>query len=228
MKIVFTLVEYSPNVVIYVQAPIIVFCARIGSEDMKSKETYQRLVEHVLVKMHEQKQVVTPTDVSNYTVEKCDRIIEVLFLTKEQQAIAVCGNLKRIVFISDFGTGKTTLLKLQAKMQGNQGNLNSEHRNKKRRQTSDGGLFQQHRNEEKHLEENSSKIFFIVFLGPECLLLQDIHNNFLDYTNVSINHPESSGKLNNLLAAKMKGNLSKIPFTIIKNLVTMIRGGSIV
>ncbi len=41
------------------------------------------LVKHVLVKMHEQKQVVTLTDVSNYTLEKCDRIIEVLFLTKE-------------------------------------------------------------------------------------------------------------------------------------------------
>jgi hypothetical protein len=162
---------------------------------MKSTVTYQRLVEHVLAKMHQQKQVVTPTDVSNYTVEKSDRIIEVFFLSKQQQAITSCDKLKRVIYISDFGTGKTTLLKLQAKMQANQGNLNSEHRNKKRRQTSDGGLFQQHRNEEKHLEENSSKIFFVVFLGSESLLLQDIRHYFLKFTNVSVCHPDSPGKL---------------------------------
>ena len=64
--------------------------------------------------MHMCKQVTTPTDVANYTTGKADKMTstpaEVFFLTVEQSAL-LYSPLTRVVMTSDYGTGKTTLMK---------------------------------------------------------------------------------------------------------------------
>ena len=57
-------------------------------------------------------------DLLNYTVEKIERISSLeknLFWTKPQFKILNDQSKKRIIFMSDFGTGKTTLIKTKAK-----------------------------------------------------------------------------------------------------------------
>ena len=79
-----------------------------------SSLTYRGLIEAILGEMHRCKQVVTPTQVANYTIEQGDRVLskpeEVFFLTKEQTALKR-SQLNRVVMTSDYGTGKTTLMK---------------------------------------------------------------------------------------------------------------------
>ena len=64
--------------------------------------------------MHQSKQIIAPTDVSLYTTKKGDSMIskaeEVFFLTKEQVALKT-SQLMRVIMTSDYGTGKTTLMK---------------------------------------------------------------------------------------------------------------------
>ena len=67
--------------------------------------------------MHLQKQVVTPTDLANYTMNNADEMpvtrYQSILLTKKQLPI-VRSQAKRLIFQSDYGTGKTVLLRAQA------------------------------------------------------------------------------------------------------------------
>jgi hypothetical protein len=70
----------------------------------------------MLADSHSQKMVITKADTATYTLAKCDLIcsdIKVIYWTKQQKMINTTEP-KRIIFTSDYGTGKSTLLKAKA------------------------------------------------------------------------------------------------------------------
>ena len=111
--------------------------------------TYLKLVRHVLTQMYRRKMVVTNTELSKYTIQKSDKMSsnyeEVIFLTRQQQAI-LGYKPRRVIFKSDFGTGKTILLKAQARELGK-----PKHRGQR-----DPGV--------------QKDVIFVVFLGEKSLL----------------------------------------------------------
>jgi hypothetical protein len=73
--------------------------------------------------MFQFKQLYTKTDVANYTTQTAENMFDfekrTFFWTKHQKAL-IDSSPKRVLFTSEFGTGKTTLLRVKAK------NLNNE------------------------------------------------------------------------------------------------------
>ncbi len=70
----------------------------------------------MLAYSHSQKMVITKADTARYTLAKCELIcsdIKVIYWTKQQKMINTTEP-KRIIFTSDYGTGKSTLLKAKA------------------------------------------------------------------------------------------------------------------
>ena len=68
-------------------------------------------------------QVFSKTDVANYTVETAERMNVVknqLFFWTNHQKNIIDTNQKRVLFTSEFGTGKTTLLRAKAKQLNNE------------------------------------------------------------------------------------------------------------
>jgi hypothetical protein len=109
--------------------------------------------------MFQREQIFSMTDVANYTEQTADTMNVVknqLFFWTNHQKNIVDSNQKRVLFTSEFGTGKTTLLKAKATQ------LGKERRN-------------------LHLKiktkQNASyagKIFFVVFTGQDALLTQSL------------------------------------------------------
>lgn len=130
-----------------------------------SSLTYRGLIEAILSEMHRCKQVVNPTEVANYTTEKGDKVLskpeEVFFLTKEQTALKH-SQLKRVVMTSDYGTGKTTLMKSVIK-----------------------GLATAHSLRETTIPA-PNRIFIVIPLSVSSMLFQSFKNFFKDFTAVEV------------------------------------------
>ena len=98
-------------------------------------------------------QVFTKTDVTKYTIRASDKSFEKkggFFWTKHQ--LVLKKNPKRVLFTSEFGTGKTLLLKSKAKE-----------------------LAEQIDQSELDHEE---KIFFILFTASDSILAEGIKQEF--------------------------------------------------
>jgi hypothetical protein len=84
--------------------------------ETSGSQTYIEIVKKMLAYSHSQKMVVTKADTANYTLAKSDEIcsnFKVIYWTKHQKMITA-AELKRVIFTSDYGTGKSTLLKAKA------------------------------------------------------------------------------------------------------------------
>ena len=71
----------------------------------------------------QREQVFTKTDVANYTTQAAEDMFDfqkkTFFWTKHQKAL-IDSSPKRVLFTSEFGTGKTTLLRAKAKQMNNE------------------------------------------------------------------------------------------------------------
>jgi hypothetical protein len=71
--------------------------------------------------MFQSDQVFSKTDVANYTEQAAERMYanenKIFFWTNYQKTL-IDKNPKRVLFTSEFGTGKTALLKAKAKQLG--------------------------------------------------------------------------------------------------------------
>ena len=109
--------------------------------------------------MFQREQLFTKTDLVNYTTEAAEKMFEfenkTFFWTKHQKTL-LDSNPKRVLFTSEFGTGKTILLKAKAKQLGWERHL------------------QHLKNKFKKIESSSGKIFFLVFLAQDALLTQSL------------------------------------------------------
>ncbi len=92
---------------------------------------------------------------------------EILLLTKQQLSVAKSKS-SRIIFQSDYGTGKTLLLKIQAEK------LAIPKRSKKP-------------------PEMMEKVFFVLFLEEQNLLTQNIKEWADLYWNIEVLHLKSAG-----------------------------------
>jgi hypothetical protein len=109
--------------------------------------------------MFQREQIFSMTDVVNCTVESADRMNVVknqLFFWTNHQKRIIDSNQTRVLFTSEFGTGKTTLLKAKATQ------LGKERRN------------HHLKNKTKQTEPSLGKIFFVVFTGQDALLTQSL------------------------------------------------------
>ncbi len=87
------------------------------SDTKESSSSYIKRVQFLLMYMFQREQAFTKTDVANYTNQAAENMFvqeETFFWTKHQKLL-IDSNPKRILFTSEFGTGKTTLLKAKAK-----------------------------------------------------------------------------------------------------------------
>jgi hypothetical protein len=109
--------------------------------------------------MFQREQNFSMTDVAKYTEKTADNMNvmknQLFFWTNHQKSI-VDSNQKRVLFTSEFGTGKTTLLKAKATQ------LGKERRNRHLK------------NKRKQNESSPGKIFFVVFTGQDALLTQSL------------------------------------------------------
>jgi hypothetical protein len=112
----------------------------------------------------------TPTDVANYTVQASDRMYEEggFFWTKHQWDL-IQRDERRILFVSEFGTGKTLLLKSKAKVLADK--IDRLIKGKTKKKETD-------RYFEQGNEGIASKCFFIVFTEEKSLLIQMLKNEF--------------------------------------------------
>jgi hypothetical protein len=109
--------------------------------------------------MFQREQVFSKTDVANYTTQATEKMFDVenktFFWTKHQKTFLDL-NPKRVIFTSEFGTGKTTLLKAKAKQLGME------------------RYFQFLINKSNEVETSSGKIFFVLFTDQQALLTQSL------------------------------------------------------
>ncbi len=151
--------------------------------------------------MFQHNQVFTRTAVAKQSVETCGKIFyekdlfnpsqeniqrrEIFFWTKDQRKL-IEGNPKRVLFTSNFGTGKTLVMRAKAmhlgkkrhrfvlKNQAAQETL-TDHENTS--QTPKANLH----GSKGHNRNNPSdpgKIFIILFTKPDALLYHSIHQEF--------------------------------------------------
>jgi hypothetical protein len=116
--------------------------------------------------MFQFKQLFTKTDVANYTTQAAEKMFDfenkTFFWTKHQKAL-IESNPKRVLFTSEFGTGKTTLLKAKAKQLGRERHL------------------QQLKDKSKIIDPSSGKIFFVVFVSQDALLTQSLKSEMEEF-----------------------------------------------
>jgi hypothetical protein len=108
-----------------------------------------------LMYMFQREQVFSKTDVANFLSNKT------IIWTKQQKGLLE-SNPKRVLFTSDFGTGKTTLIKAKAKQLGKERHL------------------QYLKEKFWKTESSSGKIFFVVFTGQDALLTQSLKSELED------------------------------------------------
>ena len=87
------------------------------SDTKESSSSYIKQVQFLLMYMFQREQAFTKTDVANYTNQAAENMFvqeETFFWTKHQKLL-IDSSPKRVLFTSEFGTGKTTLLKAKAK-----------------------------------------------------------------------------------------------------------------
>ena len=108
--------------------------------------------------MFQREQIFSMTDVANYTTEAAEKMFvqkETFFWTKHQKLL-IDSSPKRVLFTSEFGTGKTTLLKAKATQLGKERHLHHL------------------KNKTKGIESSAGKIFLVVFVGQSALLTQSL------------------------------------------------------
>jgi hypothetical protein len=113
--------------------------------------------------MFQREQIFSLTDVANYTQQIADKMNVVknqLFFWTNHQKNIIDSNQKRVLFTSEFGTGKTTLLKAKATQ------LGKERRNLHLK------------NKKKKTESFLGKILFVVFTGQDALLTKSLKLEF--------------------------------------------------
>jgi len=116
--------------------------------------------------MFQREQLFTKTDLANYTTEAAEKMFEfnnkTFFWTKYQKAL-IDSSPKRVLFTSEFGTGKTTILKAKAKQLAKERHI------------------QHLKDKSKETKCSSGKIFFIVFVGQEALLNQSLKSEMEEF-----------------------------------------------
>jgi SpoVK/Ycf46/Vps4 family AAA+-type ATPase len=109
--------------------------------------------------MFQREQLFTKTDLANYATEAAEKMFEfnnkTFFWTKHQKAL-IDSSPKRVLFTSEFGTGKTTLLKAKAKQLAKERHL------------------QHLKDKSKKTESSSGRVFFVVFIGEDALLTHSL------------------------------------------------------
>jgi hypothetical protein len=76
-------------------------------------ETYMNILKILFFQMYAQKDCVTHADWIRHTDETTEAVASpnnILFWSSIQKEILLDGNMKKVAFVSDMGTGKTTLL----------------------------------------------------------------------------------------------------------------------
>ena len=167
------------------------------------------MIQFVLMYMFQHDQVFTRTDVAKQSVEACDKIFhkeilfdtteenktirEKFFWTKQQQGLLE-KDKKRVIFTSNYGTGKTLVMKAKALQLGRKRQLFTF----QKKQTDQGHLVDSRESfleakeiqlEKKELfnlknltDQNNlmdpGKTFFILFTTPDALLFHSIHQEF--------------------------------------------------
>ncbi len=116
---------------------------------------YIEKVQFLLMYMFQQEQVFSKTDAANFISNKT------IIWTKQQKALLDLDP-KRVLFTSDFGTGKTTLLRAKAKQLCWERHL------------------QDLKDKAKQSGSTSGKIFFVVFTGQDALLTQSLKSEMQD------------------------------------------------
>ncbi len=116
--------------------------------------------------MFQREQLFTKTDLANYTTEAAEKMFvfdnKTFFWTKHQKAL-IDLSPKRVLFTSEFGTGKTTLLKAKAKQLGRERHL------------------QHLKDKSKIIDPSSGKIFFVVFVSQDALLTQSLKSEMEEF-----------------------------------------------
>ena len=118
--------------------------------------------------MFQREQLFTKTDLVNYTTEAAEKMFEfenkTFIWTKHQKAL-IDLSPKRVLFTSEFGTGKTTLLKAKAKQLGRERHL------------------QHLKGKSKKIDSSSGKIFFVVFVSQDALLTQSLKSEMEEFAD---------------------------------------------
>jgi hypothetical protein len=116
--------------------------------------------------MFQYDQPFTKTDMSNLTVEAAKKPFCKGFWTRHQKVL-IEKDPTRVLFTSNFGTGKTLLLKTKAEQLGRQkGYL----LNNKRKPNQD--------NQSVLREDDQGKSFFVFLAGKDLLIFQSIRDEF--------------------------------------------------
>jgi hypothetical protein len=111
-------------------------------------------------------QPFTKTDLANLTVEAAKKTFCKGFWTRHQKDL-IEKDPKRVLFTSNFGTGKTLLLKTKAEQLARQKGflLNSRRR-----------LGQEYKSDQR--ENDDGKSFFVFLAGKDLLVFQSIRDEF--------------------------------------------------
>jgi hypothetical protein len=133
------------------------YCFNISENQDTS--SYIKKVQFLLMYMFQREQIFSMTDVAKYTVQTADNMNVVknqLFFWTNHQKTIIDSDEKRVLFTSEFGTGKTTLLKAKATQ------LGKERRN------------HHLKNKTNQNDSSARQVFFVVFTGQEALLTQSL------------------------------------------------------
>jgi hypothetical protein len=115
--------------------------------------------------MFQREQIFSMADVAKYTEQTADTMNVVknqLFFWTNHQKFIIDSDEKRVLFTSEFGTGKTTLLKAKATQLGK------------------ARYLQNLKNKSKGIELSAGKIFLVVFVGQNALLTQSLKSEMED------------------------------------------------
>lgn len=123
----------------------------------------------MLVLQHQAELPITATDIAKFTLDKSDELckdISVIYWSRQQHAIKE-EDPKRLIFVSDFGTGKTILLKNKAlELSGKDPQIASKNNKKK-------ACFRNVSNEIE-IEGFTPKVYFVSFVLKNSLLFNSL------------------------------------------------------
>jgi hypothetical protein len=147
------------------------------SEQHETSSSYIKRVQFLLMYIFQREQVFSKTDVANYTTEASDKMFYVdkntFFWTKHQKTL-IDLNPKRVLFTSEFGTGKTTLLKAKAKQLSRERYFKDLKKKSTQNESSLGKVNSQ------QIEASLGKIFIVLFTDQDALLTQSLKREFED------------------------------------------------
>jgi hypothetical protein len=131
----------------------------------KDSLSYIQKIQFLLMYMFQHDQAFTKTDLALLSVKASDNMFtksnrgEIFFFTSQQSSL-IKKNPKRVLFTSNFGTGKTLLLRTIARQLGIQRH------------------FQQLKSRSQQMENDPGKSYFVIFARKDSLLVQFIREEF--------------------------------------------------